>query len=403
MPKKVFKTTKQPPSRKKKALFKEKPKKRPKGGDSKPKLVVTRAADVKAEKVRWIWPGRISLGNVSFIFGDPGLGKSQIAVMLAATISNGRKWPCKEGSAPKGDVIMIIAEDGTADTVRPRLEAAGANLDRVHIIKDVDTTTGRRPFSLLADLDRLEEAIEDVRDPWLVIIDPASAFMTAIDGQQFNANDISQVRGLLGRVNVIAKRHSIGIIFISHPTKASGSSALYRLAGSSAFAAAARSVFMVTRGRADSKWRIFAPAKNNLGADSSALQYRIRTREVSNKIRAPYIVWNKDRLPITADDALANRSGGADKVAEKREIDEFLQSALGSGRRPARDMLSDGQQHGFSPKRLREAVKHLGGKIYNEGYGSGKKWWWELKSGAANPPAASEEDADEVADDDQTW
>jgi putative DNA primase/helicase len=282
-------------------------------------LVLTRAADVKAKKVKWIWQGRISRGNVSVIAGEPGLGKSQIAARLAATVSRGRKWPCEEGSAPRGDVILINAEDGTADTVRPRLEAAGADLKRVHIIKDVaDTTTGPRLFSLLADLDRLDQAIENVEEPQLVIIDPLSAFLTAVDGQQFNANDVTQVRGLVSRVNALAKKHEVAIVFISHLTKASGGSALSRLAGSSAFAAAVRAAFLVMRGQADSKWRIFAPAKNNLGADSRALQYRIRRKTLSNKIRAPYIVWNKNPLTITADEALA--SGGSGGNSKRNNV-----------------------------------------------------------------------------------
>jgi putative DNA primase/helicase len=269
--------------------------KRPLEDDPETGLVLTRAADVEAERLRWIWPTRISRGNVTIIFDEPGVGKSQIAAKLAATVSTGGNWPCEEGSAPKGNVIVVIAEDGSADTVRPRLEAAGADLKRVHIIREIAKPgTDPRPFSLLADLDALDEALQTVRTPRLVIFDPLSAFVTPTDGEPFNVNDVIQVRGLLSRVDALAKKHDTGMVFIGHPTKASGSSALYRLAGSSALTAAARAAFVVTRGQADSKWRVFAPAKNNLGADSRALQFRIRTGEVSKGIRAPYIVWNKN-------------------------------------------------------------------------------------------------------------
>jgi putative DNA primase/helicase len=375
----------------KRKLF-HKRKMRPKGkmppskktnGNSKPRLVVTRASDIKAENVKWLWPGRFSRGNVSIIAGEPGLGKSQIAAKLAATVSRGRKWPCKEGSAPKGHVIMIITEDGTADTVRPRLEAADANLNRIHIIKEVaDATTGPRPFSLLADLHQLDRVIENVSDPQLVIIDPLSACLTPVDGQQFSGNDVTQVRRLLGRVDALAKKHDIAIVLISHLTKARGGSALNRLLGSSAFAAAARAVFLVTRGAPGSNWRRLAPAKNNLGSDSTALQFRIKPKKLPRGIESSYIVWNKNRLPINADDALANGGGDADKAANQREIDELLQKLLSSGKRPAKEVLNDGMQNGFSAKQLRTASKRLGVEIYNTGYGPQKKWWWELTTDA---------------------
>jgi triphosphoribosyl-dephospho-CoA synthetase len=367
---------------------------------SAPRLVIKRAADIKAERVKWIWRRRISRGNVTVIFGQPGLGKGQIAANLAATVSRGRKWPCKEGLAPIGHVIMINAEDGAADTVRPRLEAAGANLTRVHIMKDVaDPTRGQRLFSLVADLERLDELLESIETPRLVIIDPLSAFLTPGDGQQFNANDITQVRGLLSRVDALAKKHDIAIVFICHLTKASAGTALSRLAGSSALAAAPRAAFLVTRGEDGSKWLIFAAAKNNLGSDSTTLQYRIRRKKLPSGI-APYISWNKKTLSITADEALANGSGGARKVAAAREIDEFLRKLLADGRRGSTEVFADGKEHGFSPKQLHTAAGRLGVRKFNTGSPETKKWWWEL-GGAANSSVASKDKADDVADDDK--
>ena len=207
-------------------------------------LVVTCAADVKAEKLRWIWPKRISRGNVSIIAGEPGLGKSQLVANLAATVSTGGEWPCEEGTAVAGDVVMIVAEDRTADTVRPRLEAAGADLRRVHFIEMVnDKETGRRRFSLLADLMRLDRALSNLKKPRLVTIDPLNAFLASVNGEKFNANDITQVRALLSRLDDLAKKYRVAIICVTHPTKTSSGSALARIMGSSALVAAARAVF----------------------------------------------------------------------------------------------------------------------------------------------------------------
>ena len=111
-------------------------------------LVVTRAADLVPQKLSRVWNGRFVLGKIGFIAGEPGLGKSLIAAYMTATVSTGGKWWGDEGKARRGDVIYISAEDGAADTIRPRLEAVSASLDRVHVISESITEPGSRPFTL---------------------------------------------------------------------------------------------------------------------------------------------------------------------------------------------------------------------------------------------------------------
>jgi hypothetical protein len=129
-------------------------------------VVVTRAVDIKPQKLARVWSGRFFRGKLGFIAGEPGLGKSQIAIHMAATISHGGKWPRDEGKARRGDVIYISAEDRAADTIRPRLEAAGADLKRVHIIEAVNDALGTRPFSLLTDLGRKAPCSYRLRHPF---------------------------------------------------------------------------------------------------------------------------------------------------------------------------------------------------------------------------------------------
>ena len=107
------------------------------------KLVVRCMADVEPEKIEWLWPGRIAIGKQTLIGGEPGLGKSQITTALAATVTNGGAWPCDEGKAPLGSVIILSAEDDAGDTIRPRLDAAGADVTRVHQISAVRRVTAK--------------------------------------------------------------------------------------------------------------------------------------------------------------------------------------------------------------------------------------------------------------------
>jgi predicted ATP-dependent serine protease len=254
-----------------------------------------RASDVKPEKLAKLWNGRFFLGKLGFIAGEPGLGKSLIGILWRPRCPRG-DWPGREGAACRGDVIYITAEDGAADTIRPRLEAARADLHRVHIIESVTDHLGVRPFNLVSDLDRLEQCLQAVRKPRLVIIDPINACLSATYGRSFNANDVAQVRALLRRLEALAIKYRVAIVCITHLTKAKSGSPLSRVAGSFAFVAAARSGFMVVRGKDDPEQRIFMPAKNNLGRDIGALAFRIEERVTTGKISAPYAIFTGDQL-----------------------------------------------------------------------------------------------------------
>src|SRR5262252_3177824 len=137
-----------------------------------PTLIAQCAADVTPEPVEWLWPGRIAIGKQTLVAGEPGLGKSQISIAMAAAVTTGGLWPCGEGRAPLGNVIILQAEDGVADTVVPRLMAAGADRKRVQLITAVLGPDGRRTFNLQADLELLEKEIARVGNVRLAIIDP---------------------------------------------------------------------------------------------------------------------------------------------------------------------------------------------------------------------------------------
>ena len=137
-------------------------------------------ADVEPEPVDWLWPGRIARGKLTLICGDPGLGKSQISLDVVAHVTNVGRFP--DGSkAPSGSALILTAEDSAKDTVRPRLEAVGADLTRVHrlkaaIVKD-GNKTGATTFSLQHDLVALAEKVRAVGDAAIVIIDPITSYM----------------------------------------------------------------------------------------------------------------------------------------------------------------------------------------------------------------------------------
>lgn len=202
---------------------------------------------IEAKPVCWLWPGRIARGKVTIIAGNPGLGKSQITTSIAAVVTTGGRWPVGSDLCAPGGVIFLNAEDDPADTLRPRLEAAGADLRRVQFVDGVivgyagDGNQCQRLFSVAEDLKALDSALSQLRDVALVVIDPVTAYLGQTDSHK-NA----EVRGLLAPLSELAARHNTAVIGVSHLTKAAGSQALMRVTGSLAFVAAARAAYLVT-------------------------------------------------------------------------------------------------------------------------------------------------------------
>lgn len=125
------------------------------------------ASDAQLKAIDWLWPNRFALGKLGLLAGLPDRGKGLITADMIARITNKQlnDWPCGEGKAPFGSVIVLSAEDDIEDTIVPRLIAAGADLHRVHIVRMATKSDGtKRTFSVLTDLRALRQKIEEIGD-----------------------------------------------------------------------------------------------------------------------------------------------------------------------------------------------------------------------------------------------
>jgi putative DNA primase/helicase len=355
-------------------------------------LIIRCMADIEAEKVEWLWPGRIAIGKQTLIGGEPGLGKSQITAALAAAVTTGGRWPCDEGTAPRGGVIILSAEDDAGDTIRPRLDAAGADVREVHLISAVTQKdgTGRRSFNLQADLGELEKEIARIGNVRLVIIDPVSSYLGKTDSHK-NAD----VRGTLEPLGDMAARLRVAVVSITHFSKGAGQSAVNSFIGSIAFVAAARAAFIVTRDpdNDDPARRLFVQAKNNLAMDSGGLAFRVEQRIVGHDIVASAIHWESERITQTADEILAAGRDGKDKP-ERDEAEDFLRDILATGPRPATEVLAEAKGAGLAERTVRRALKSVGIKPYRkaesgDGLGKSGRWYWSLPNTAEAPKIAN--------------
>jgi hypothetical protein len=338
-------------------------------------LIVQRASDIKIEPVEWLWPGRIAIGKQTLIAGEAGLGKSQAAIAIAAAQSTGGRWPCEEGRAPLGSAIFLCAEDAASDTIVPRLIAAGADCDRVHIVSAVcnDNGKGHRAFNLQADLDLLENKIRELGDVRLVVIDPISSYM----GPKIDSHVNAAVRGVLEPVGELAARLRVAIVSITHPPKGTGVTAINRFIGSVAFVAAARAAFMVARDAEDETCRLFLPVKNNLAPLGKGLAFRLEQRLVGpegNAVVASNIAWEERPITVSADEALRAADEGNSDQRAIDEATEFLRDKLEGGAIPVREVEEHARALGMSKRTLVRARKLLQVRAIKNDFGTG----WSL-------------------------
>jgi RecA-family ATPase len=178
-------------------------------------LISRRASDIQAEAIHWLWPQRIPKGKLCLFAGPPGLGKSQVTTYTAAIVSSGGTWCTGEKCEP-GDVLILSAEDDPSDTIRPRLEACGANLDRVQIIDGVHMHNVKLDllFNLKLHLDLLAEKLRASPDATLVIIDPISAYLSGI-----NSHKNADVRSVMGPLAKLAADHGVAVVCVTHLNK----------------------------------------------------------------------------------------------------------------------------------------------------------------------------------------
>jgi putative DNA primase/helicase len=328
-------------------------------------------ATVRPEAVEFLRPQRWPRGKLSLLVGDPGDGKSFLTQDAAARCSAGSAWP-EGGRAACGPVILLSAEDAPEDTIVPRLLAMSAELTpgKLQLLTAVRVGGRERLLSLSADLAHLEAAIARVR-PVLVVIDPLSAYL----GRDTDSHTDAEVRGVLGPVAALAARYAVTVLAVMHLNKGQ-QKALYRIAGSIAFVAAARSVFAVVPDREREGRKLFAPVKMNLAPKPPALAFSI-----ADEGRGPRVVWEAE--PVGHVDLEAALRAPEPDHEEQGAVDlavGFLRATLAKGDRPAAEVLAEAKAAGVAEPTLRRAKKRAGVRAVRRGTPGGRpgegEWWW---------------------------
>lgn len=331
---------------------------------AKKKIKAICMADVTPKKIEWLWKPVFPIGKVSLLASNPKCGKSTVTMDIAARVTTGRPWPLHfSGVATKGSVVLLSAEDDPDDTIRPRLDVAGADPKKVHFL-DVNT--------LHSDLESVEEFIRERGDVRLVVIDPVDAYLGGTDSHK-NA----EVRGALKPLADMASRLKVAVLCVMHLTKSNArdrTEAIYRIQGSIAFAAAARAVWGVVEDRCNQKRFLMLNIGSNLTRDNIGMAYRVVSAPDNPDIGM--IEWEPTPIHNDANDAMNSDEQRRDP--DQQAIEEVIREALADGEKSYKELEDAVVGEGLSKRRIRDILKSIGAvKRKAKGSKTGG-WYWRL-------------------------
>ncbi|MGE0854264.1 MAG: AAA family ATPase [Hyphomicrobiaceae bacterium] len=334
-----------------------------------PSVEIQPATAFKPEPISWLWPGWLARGKLHLLAGAPGTGKTTIALALAAELSRGGTWPSGE-EVGAADVLIWSGEDGIADTLLPRLLAAGGAPGRVHFVTGMTEGGKSRPFDPATDMARLVGYARRLKGLQLVILDPVVAAVTG------DSHKNTETRRGLQPVVDLAAALDCAVIGITHLSKnTSGREPLDRVTGSVAFGAVARVVLATVKPADVEAPRRLVRAKSNLGPDTGGFEYQLFGAPVPGyEFHAQRVDWGAP-LEGSARELMSieqpDESGQALEDAE-----EFLQDILQSGPVSKREIDEAAKAHDHSARTVRRAKAALGIVAVKTSMQGG--WSWKL-------------------------
>jgi putative DNA primase/helicase len=339
--------------------------------------VLRRASDIEPEPIDWAWKDRFAFGKLALIAGDPGLGKSQVAIDIIARCTLRDAFPCGEGYAPQCESLILTAEDALKDTVIPRLIASGADRSKVHILtgtKIEGAAAGEEDlFDLTRDVAVLRDVLRTNRKIRIIIIDPLTAYLG-----ETQAHKNAQVRKVLTPLVKLVEDYGVLVIGVTHLNKSAGK-AIYRVLDSIAFVALGRILHLVIQDSDNPDNRKFLCDKTNIGPKPAGLTFICQQVEVPTSrgnIWMSRVSWGTQTISQTADEAIATATLGAnERTNALNEAVEFLERLLADGPVASTEVFKAAKANGIAAATLRRAKEKRGVVArHDESFDGGWKW-----------------------------
>ena len=312
-------------------------------------LKIINMSDVESKEISWLWYPFIPYGKLTIIQGDPGEGKTTLVLNIAAVLSKGQGLDEHMKPEQPLHIIYQTAEDGLADTVKPRLEKAQADCNNIFVIDETDVS-----LSMLDE--RIEQAILKEKAK-LMILDPIQAYL----GAKMDMNRANEARDMTKHLGQVAERTGCAIVLIGHMNKNSNGKSSYRGLGSIDFQAAARSVLIVGRVKDEPEVRVVCHTKSSLAPEGTSIAFRL---DKNNGFE-----WIGE-YDISADELL----NGDGRGQKSRKAKEFLLEILANGGMTQKKIAEEAEARGIKSKTLWNAKREL--EI--DSVKRGKQWYWML-------------------------
>ena len=340
-------------------------------------VVLLNGADLTPEPIAWLWKHWLALGKLHILAGAPGQGKTTLALAMAATVTIGGRWPdgCR---CDVGHVLIWSGEDDPADTLLPRLIAAGADRSRVHFVSGTRLNGQLQPFDPSSDMVQLEAQAARIGEVRLIIVDPV---VSAVTG---DSHKNTEVRRALQPLVDLASRLNASLVGISHFSKGGqGQDPTSRVVGSIAFGAVARVVLVAAKvkGEEGQDRRILARSKSNIGPDDGGFEYVIAQVEGMPGIPASRIEWGP-AVEGSARELLTDPEEETDEGNAQDSAAAFLEEVLRAGAVPVKTVEAEAKDAGIAWRTIRRAADSLG---IQKRRGLENRWYWSLPSLSKNP------------------
>jgi hypothetical protein len=329
-----------------------------------PPMDTTSLADVIPRAVSWLWDKRIPLGKLTTFDGDPGVGKSTILADLSARVSRGLPMP-DESPGIQGAVIILNAEDDPDDTIRPRLEAAGADLDQTFVIDIKD--------DLPSVVDAADELVATMltRNARLLIIDPMATFI----GSEKKTNGTNATSAAMFKIKKAARDANCAVILVRHMNKdAKQGKAIYRGTNSISIIGTVRAGIIAGTDPEDPERYVLATSKANLASkdDTRSIGYRIVSAPgpAGSTARVEWL----GRVDYHADEIIGVTNSGKETARESAA--QWIRDYLNVGEKLAAEVQADSNDAGHSFRTIKRAKDEAGAESYKRFDG---KWAWRLK------------------------
>jgi len=324
--------------------------------ETKIELQLIKLSEIQSQEVSWLWFPFIPYGKLAIIQGNPGDGKTTFILNIAAKLSKGEGLDSGMDLTEPLNVIYQSAEDGLADTVKPRLEQAGADCEKISVIDE-------KIKSLSMIDERLEQAVIRTGAK-LLILDPIQAYLGGgMDNEPIQQVGLAnEARDMTKRLAALAEKYQCVIVLVGHMNKAAGNKMAYRGMGSIDFFAVARSVLLVGRVEGEENTRAVVQIKNNLAAFGHPKAFALSEEGFH---------WLGD-YEITADEVLGGIAPEANKMEQaKRLLRELAET---NNAMQSNEIFNLAEEQGISKRILENARKELGirAKRINN------TWHWEL-------------------------